>query len=321
MTLEKYQSPPPRPPATSLVTFAFVTPVYNTADDIDATMAAMSTQTLSAKEIIVIDDGSIDGTRAALQKWEAHPSVTVLEHDHNRGASAARNSGLKVVTAEVVVFMDGDDTPPPDFLERLSALYECGFDCVSVESRGPDGGTTVARFLEAEHVVSYGPANRTNLGWTAGFSCRRRLAESVGFPEALPGCGGEDGEFFRRLIESGARPAADFAIVVTRGTPTTWTGFWRQGTRRGRPIPYVDVHIERRSLIAATARRALAALRSLVRSLLILPNLASAAERTKESPRRWRDFASFWVLCHIRTVAIHRGAWESLYRLWRERTH
>jgi hypothetical protein len=173
--------------------------------------------------------------------------------------------------------------------------------------------------LEAEHVVSYGPTGRANVGWTAGFSCRRRFAESVKFPESIPGCGGEDGEFFRGLMQGGARPAADFEIVVGRGTPTTWSGFWKQWTSRGKPIPYVDVHVAHRSLIGATVRRALAASRSLVRAMLILPNVASAAERARESPRRWGDFVGFWVLCNLKTLAIHRGAGQSLFRIWRDR--
>jgi glycosyltransferase involved in cell wall biosynthesis len=315
MTLETYQSPPS---ATSPVTFAFVTPVFNEAGDIDATMAAMLAQKRPAEQIIIVDDGSTDGTRTALRKWEAHPCVTVLEHDRNRGAGAARNSGIESATTDVVVFVDGDDSPPPDFLERLAPFYETGFDCVSVESRWPDKRSIVTRFLEAEHIVSSQPGSHKS-GFTAGFSCRRHLAKAVGFPDELPGCGGEDGEFFRRLTNIGVRPAVDSSIVVERRMPTTFRGFWDQWSGRGRPIPYVDLSLHQRSLNRTTLRRAAAVLRSLGRSMLLLPNAASAAKRTRKSPKQWRDFAGFWVLCHVRTLAVHRGAWESLYRLWIER--
>lgn len=303
---------------TSPVSFAFVTPVYNEANDIDAAMAAMSAQTRSPEQIIVIDDGSTDGTRAVLRKWEDHPAVTILEHECNRGSSAARNSGIEAATTEVVVFVDGDDSPPPDFLERLAPFYERGFDCVSVESRWPDTGSIVTRFLEAEHIVSYGPGSRDNAGFTAGFSCRRLLASAVRFPDELPGAGAEDGEFFRRLTERGVRRAAEFSIIVERRMPTTFTGFWDQWCGRGRPIPYVDHRLRRYSLGRTTLRRAAAVLRSLVRSMLLLPNAASAVRRARKSPKQWRDFAGFWVLCHLKTLAIHRGAWESVYRLWVE---
>lgn len=301
------------------VTFAFVTPVYNEVDDIDETMAAMCGQTIAPKQIIVINDGSTDETQAAILKWQDHPAVTIIEHERNCGASAARNSGVSAATTDVVVFLDGDDSPPPDFLERLAVVYARGFDCVSVESRVYNDRSVVTRFLEAEHAVSYGPGHRGLPGWTAGFSCRRSFAETHQFPEELPGCGGEDVDFFRRITAGGARAAAEFSIVVGRRTPTSLSGFWRQWTGRGKPIPYIEVRLRHHSLIRATLRRLLAALRSLLRTILLLPNVVAAIRRTRKSPQRSRDFIGFWILCHLKTLAIRRGEWQSLYRLWRER--
>lgn len=307
--------------ARSPLTFAFVTPVYNEADDIDETLAAMCRQTLPPAQIIVINDGSTDGTSLALGKWRDHPAITIIEHERNRGAAAARNSGIRAASSEVVVFLDGDDSPPPDFLERLAAVYERGADSVSVESRVHDDQNVITRFLEAEHVVSYGRGHRANVGWTAGFSCRRVLAEAVGFPEELPGCGGEDGEFFRRLMEKGSRHGTEFSIIVSRRTPTTLGGFSEQWTGRGRPIPYVDRYVRRFSLRRTTLRRLLVALRSVARTALVLPNVRSAIVRTRESPQGWRDFPGFWSLCHLKTLAIRCGEWQSLYRLWMERVN
>jgi glycosyltransferase involved in cell wall biosynthesis len=95
----------------------------NGAPGVDRCIRALHQQTIvSCLELIVVDDGSTDGTAAVAR---AH-GATVIRHATNLGASAARNSGLRVATAPVVAFLDDDCEPAPQWAERLLDSYGSG---------------------------------------------------------------------------------------------------------------------------------------------------------------------------------------------------
>jgi GT2 family glycosyltransferase len=106
----------------------------NGAEGVARCLDALARQTL-AVEVIVVDDGSTDGTAAVAQARGAR----VIRHAVNRGLSAARNSGLRAATAPVVGFLDDDCEPEPDWAQRLVDSYEDGVVGVggAVESYGP----------------------------------------------------------------------------------------------------------------------------------------------------------------------------------------
>src|ERR1700761_1230496 len=90
----------------------------NGAPGVDRCLRALAAQTIrSSLEVIVVDDGSSDGTSAA---GRAHTAV-VVRHPTNLGLAAARNTGLGVSTAPVVAFLDDDCEPEPQWAERLLA--------------------------------------------------------------------------------------------------------------------------------------------------------------------------------------------------------
>jgi len=98
-----------------------VIPSYNRADLLLFTLNAVLAQTLPAREVIVVDDGSRDDTLSVIDRYR--PKVRVIPIE-NSGSIVARNVGLKAAEAPIVAFCDSDDLWRPDFLERMARLWE-----------------------------------------------------------------------------------------------------------------------------------------------------------------------------------------------------
>ena len=103
-----------------------IIPVYNVEDYLESCLQSVCAQTYSDYEVIVIDDCGQDASMAIVSSFVEHnplmaQKLKVIHHDHNRGLSAARNTGIKASLADFVYFMDSDDTITPDCLEKLVA--------------------------------------------------------------------------------------------------------------------------------------------------------------------------------------------------------
>jgi glycosyltransferase involved in cell wall biosynthesis len=98
-------------------TISVVIPTYQRRAHLLAAVASVQRQTVPASEIIVVDDGSSDGTAEALHNV-GDPRLRLIRHDHNRGVSAARNMGLDAARGEFIAWLDSDDVARPRRLER-----------------------------------------------------------------------------------------------------------------------------------------------------------------------------------------------------------
>lgn len=96
-----------------------VVPTYNRAGLIGETLERILAQSLPAAEIIVVDDGSTDGTEAVVAAYA--PRVR-YHAQKNAGAPVARNTGVFLATAPWVAFCDDDDLWMPDHLEKLAGI-------------------------------------------------------------------------------------------------------------------------------------------------------------------------------------------------------
>jgi glycosyltransferase involved in cell wall biosynthesis len=94
-----------------------VIPTYNRAHSIERSIASVLRQTFEDFELIVVDDGSTDGTQD-LVRAIADPRVRLVSMPKNGGPGAARNMGIREAVADWVAFQDSDDEWLPEKLER-----------------------------------------------------------------------------------------------------------------------------------------------------------------------------------------------------------
>ena len=98
-----------------------IIPAYNSADFIDEALKSVFDQTYKDLEIIVVDDGSTDDTRAVLEKYGDRVNY---HYQDNNGPASARNRGIKLARGKYIAFLDADDLWLPTKLEKQVALIK-----------------------------------------------------------------------------------------------------------------------------------------------------------------------------------------------------
>ena len=96
-----------------------IVPVYNAEKYLDQCLESIVAQTYCHLEIIVVDDGSTDGSGAKCDSWAERDKRIRVIHQPNGGHSAARNAALDAMTGELVTMVDSDDVLHPEFVETL----------------------------------------------------------------------------------------------------------------------------------------------------------------------------------------------------------
>jgi glycosyltransferase involved in cell wall biosynthesis len=123
-----------------------IIPTYNRSGAVCSAIDSVLQQTYSRTEIVVVDDGSTDGTQDALKRFGNRIKLVTQE---NAGPGAARNHGVRICNGEVVAFLDSDDIWLPNKLERQVGLLQKLGDSVccclcNTELRFADGKRTSA---------------------------------------------------------------------------------------------------------------------------------------------------------------------------------
>lgn len=103
-----------------------IIPCFNNESTLEETIASVLDQKLQSFEIIVVDDGSTDGSSEVVNRIIAqHPKHKIqLVKQQNSGPSKARNAGAKHATGKYLMFLDADDLIHPDYLQMTVELLE-----------------------------------------------------------------------------------------------------------------------------------------------------------------------------------------------------
>jgi CDP-glycerol glycerophosphotransferase len=106
-----------------------VVPVYDVADYLPACLESLLAQTYRPLEVVVVDDGSTDGSGAIADEWAGRHDAVRVVHTDNHGLGAARNTGVAHARGELLAFADSDDVVPPQAYDVLArALRGRGVD-------------------------------------------------------------------------------------------------------------------------------------------------------------------------------------------------
>ncbi len=97
-----------------------VIPLYNKVNSIESTLLSVLNQSFQDFEVIIVDDGSTDGSAEVIRS--IHDSRIRLISKHNGGVSSARNEGIRHAQGEYIAFLDADDLWETDFLKEIDNL-------------------------------------------------------------------------------------------------------------------------------------------------------------------------------------------------------
>ena len=174
-----------------------IIPVYNVEDYLDRCVASVVGQTFQNIEVILVDDGSTDGSAGICDRWSARDSRVKTLHQTNQGVSAARNAGLQAASGNWILQVDSDDYIAPDTVERLvSAANETSSDMVICDfikgSEGKylfdavsdpvaeikDGISAISKMYENDHN-----ALRYGVPWCK--LCKKALYDGIQYPDGI----------------------------------------------------------------------------------------------------------------------------------------
>ncbi len=185
-----------------------IVPAYNVEKYLARCLDSICSQTYRDIEIIVIDDGSCDGTPGICDEYGSSDSRIRVVHKQNEGVAAARNTALDMATGSKVAFADADDIYEPDMLEKMNeAMLQFEADMVvcgyyeeytdRTDRHGIDKGKVVYNREEA-----YGDFFR--MAGHIGSGCWNKLIKSdaIGEIRFKKYSMGEDVEWICRVLDN-----------------------------------------------------------------------------------------------------------------------
>lgn len=242
-----------------------IIPAFNRVDYIKETIHSVLNQNWPNIEIIVVDDGSSDGTFEILRQFSDDQKIKLLSHTNreNKGQSAALNVGLRAASGEFIAILDSDDLFAPTKLVDQVKFFEAqpSFDMVYGKGLAIDqNGNPLFYTLSENHEETGDPARILLDCYVAipgGALFRRSLIEKVGFFEESFRAA-QDHDMAVRLFEVGKvgyLPEVAFHYrkhgdsISQRGLERRWsTGFEVLSRARDR-YPYPSHVIRKRAAV------------------------------------------------------------------------
>lgn len=204
-----------------------IVPVYNVYKYLDECVGSICGQTYDNLQIILVDDGSTDGSGELCDAWEQKDSRVEVIHSKNQGVSCARNAGLERAEGELIGFVDSDDYIAPEMYELLyDRLEESGCSMVvcaykAVDEQGKPLGEIYENISDGtlavdEYLLKYceNARNHCELVNVSSRLYKRELFDHVQFVEGVI----HEDDFFLNdiLFQVGQVPVISNALYFYR---------------------------------------------------------------------------------------------------------
>jgi glycosyltransferase involved in cell wall biosynthesis len=257
--------------------FSVITPVLNGGAAFAACLEALRASTFRDWELIVVDDGSTDGS----DERAARAGATVLRTTGRVGPGSARNQGAEVAAGEYLFFIDADCEVRPDTLANAASALRAdeGLDALfGSYDDAPVGRTLVSQYKNLQHhfVHQRGQEDATTFWSGCGVMRRSRFRELGGFDVIrFPRPSIEDIELGYRLRHAGGRIRLDKRVQVKHHKVWTLAGLVRTDVF-DRGIPWTVLTLERRHVVENDLNLEWKGKASVVLAVLLTPLLLAA---------------------------------------------
>ncbi|OHE57752.1 MAG: hypothetical protein A2Z47_05000 [Thermodesulfovibrio sp. RBG_19FT_COMBO_42_12] len=206
-----------------------IIPTFNSAKELTKCLESFKTQTLSNEnfEVIVVDDGSNDGTKDAAAKYPVR-----YMYQQNRGPAAARNNGANQAQGEIILFTDADCEPQPNWIEEMIKPLD-NPQVVGVKGVYKTRQKELAaRLVQIEYEHKYERMKKFKYidfidTYSAGYR-KDIFLKYNGFDERYPKASVEDQEFSFRLSHDGLKMVFNPDAVVFHKHSASLMGYLRK---------------------------------------------------------------------------------------------
>jgi len=310
---------------------SIVIPTFNRAERLRACLDALGLQTQPAAdfEVIVVDDGSTDGTAEMLETLATPFLLRVVLQKENSGYGAARNAGVSVASGEFLLFLDDDVVASPGLVaEHLRVQHQEGGAGVigPYPQLLPRRAGRFARAMAEGRIEYYASLETKTPTFTSchtgNFSAPRDAVQAVGgFAEDLPRA--VDIELGYRLQQAGLRFVFAPAALGTEDQRESSSDMITDARVRGanalelwRRHPAIITYLRLGGHFEHTRRRA--AIRLVLLNLRVSPRILDALGYVlprASGRRRWYDFLYYYCYWQgVRRAVPDRDTWRRLTR-------
>jgi glycosyltransferase involved in cell wall biosynthesis len=218
--------------------FSVVIPTYNRLSHLRLTLQSIFGQEYNDYEVIVVDDGSTDGTDSYLRSLVAPKLKWIFQN--NRGPAAARNTGIKLAQGKFIAFTDDDCAVPKNWLKNFHEVFS------STEADIVGGAVrNICKdniFSEtSQHITNYFVEYLQQKGKQSPFLTSNNIAYRVdvlkkvgGFNECFKRAGGEERALNLKIINNGGKSIFSPDIIVDHNHDMNFRKYTRQQMNYGR---------------------------------------------------------------------------------------
>lgn len=285
-----------------------IIPAYNAADLIEEALASVERQTYPHWEVIIVEDGTDDGTAAiadAFSQQVGNKRVRYIHHTVNQGLSATRNTAMQSAQGDYIALLDHDDLWKPEHLESMVATLETsGYDLAYPQAELFD--YTSHRVLSingpSEWDLAHFPASLFNRNFipVSGVVMKKTVGETIGgFDPTLRRV--EDLDYWIRAAEAG----------LTFGYFPQVTTCYRQRNPKAMTAQKANI-LEWHALVLRKHRKAKIVPETIRDRILARYHLGVARRSFKQDPHKALEFL-IWS-CRISPL----GSLAALYWFWQE---